>query len=232
MSFTATAAYQYSASSTATSSSYGHTYPATLYAHALPSDCTYYNPAKPKGDLSPIPAQTQIDYKVQLRARLATGALRDTPEGFPFKVENHAIVCKSFEHYETLPDGALAAIRFDPPEPHCKYFSWRAYVPTHCHADQRRTTAKYASGEVQLHPNVLNTRYGKQATKSPIIILRALAVSLEIGMLLTIRVADARTMSLPRNVSASPIRQGDVVFVGTDNAGRREVVFNASAGDV
>ncbi|KAL1734226.1 hypothetical protein EV714DRAFT_245653 [Schizophyllum commune] len=230
MSYTAYASS--SASSTATSSSFGHAYPATIYAQAFPSNCTYYNPAQPKAGLHPLPAQTQIDYKVQLRSRLATGTLRDTPEGFPFKVENHAIVCKSFEHYETLPDGAVAAIRFDPPEPHCKYFSWRAYVPTHCDELQRRSTAKYASGEVQLHPNVLNTRYGKQATRSPIIILRALAVSLELGMLLTIRVADARTMGLPRNGSASPIRQGDVVFVGTDNAGRREVVFNASAGDV
>ena len=138
MSYTAYASS--SASSTATSSSFGHAYPATIYAHGFPSNCTYYNPAQPKAGLHPLPAQTQIDYKVQLRSRLATGALRDTPEGFPFKVENHAIVCKSFEHYETLPDGAVAAIRFDPPEPHCKYFSWRAYVPTHCDELQRRST--------------------------------------------------------------------------------------------
>ena len=86
MSYTAYASS--SASSTATSSSFGHAYPATIYAQAFPSNCTYYNPAQPKAGLRPLPAQTQIDYKVQLRSRLATGTLRDTPEGFPFKVEN------------------------------------------------------------------------------------------------------------------------------------------------
>lgn len=183
-----------------------------------------------------IPAKKQLDYKVQLRARLAQCSLSSMPSGFPFSTScSHVslrdipnLSCESFEFNESLPDGAQATIRFVPPNPvKTKYFSWRAYVPTHSDG-----YPKYAAAEVQVHPGVLGGSYGRQIMKSSVIILRALAVSLELGLMLTIRVANKETVHLRRHASASSVRLGDVVFIGTDNTGRQEVVFNASAGDL
>ncbi|KAL1742328.1 hypothetical protein HDZ31DRAFT_43518 [Schizophyllum fasciatum] len=214
------------------------------YTAALPTSTTSFHylrhaptPAYAPA-LRPLPTKMQVAYKCQLRARLAQCHLADIPMGFPFSAAcAHASLrdmanfsCEAYEFHEELLDGARAAIRFAPPQPGCKYYSWRAFVPTH--GDGFRTTAKYASAEVRLHSGVLGGSYGRQIMRNAVIILRALAVSLELGMLLTIRVADTAMLKLRRNANASDVRHGDVVFIGTDNLGHKEIVFNASAGDL
>jgi hypothetical protein len=70
----------------------------------------------------------------------------------------------------------------------------------------------------------MNTPYGQSIKKDPSIILRALAISLELGIIVTIKLAD--TTVLPsRGCKTAQRRSGTIVYVGTHDDGHIETLF-------
>jgi hypothetical protein len=65
---------------------------------------------------------------------------------------------------------------------------------------------------------IMKTSYGKYLARDPQIILRALSISLELGLLVTI------TFDEPVDYHS---RDRNIVYLGTANNGRRSVLFNA-----
>ncbi|KAJ6609063.1 hypothetical protein B0H10DRAFT_2065785 [Mycena sp. CBHHK59/15] len=94
------------------------------------------------------------------------------------------------------------------------YMSWRAYVAVRDMSYCRSETENFPLLHVELDPTVLSTSYGHLLANYPKIILRAMGVSLDKGLPITIKLAD---YSHPR----------DVLFFGTDAKGRRELLHRS-----
>lgn len=77
---------------------------------------------------------------------------------------------------------------------------------------------------VQVESDVMHTLYGKSIRKGPSIILRALAISLELGVQITIQLANS-AIPLPRSGKNYPLRQDTVVYIGRQNDGREDILF-------
>jgi len=73
----------------------------------------------------------------------------------------------------------------------------------------------------------MDTSYGQSIKREPSIILRALAISLELGIIITIKFADA-TVPPSRGYKNAQWRPGTIVHVGTHDDGRQEVLFIAN----
>lgn len=70
---------------------------------------------------------------------------------------------------------------------------------------------------------IMETSFGIDLTTNPRIVLEALALSLELGMLITIEVANYKTPKMypaRRNID---YELGEILFVTTDCTGRSEV---------
>jgi hypothetical protein len=86
------------------------------------------------------------------------------------------------------------------------------------------TLDKIAVADVQVEPAVMNTPYGQSIKRDSSIILRALAISLELGIIVTIKIAD--TTVLPsRGCKTTQWRPGTIVYVGTHDDGHHETLF-------
>lgn len=72
---------------------------------------------------------------------------------------------------------------------------------------------------------VMETSFGIDLTTNPRIVLEALALSIELGLLVTIQVASYKTPKRypsKRNIYYEP---GDILFLATDCTGRSEVAY-------
>ncbi|KAF7372021.1 hypothetical protein MVEN_00060300 [Mycena venus] len=205
----------------------------------------HWNPAVPPPPSSPVesrihgvvaPAE-QLDTKVQLWARLRNGQLSNMPVGFPFRhvMSGRAIPQISFDPYEFREEldfksrcsGHLAAqVAFTPAASGSrhskkKYLSWCATLPK---LDLRPYTRgpppKVPVAHVRVDTEVMNTMYGAYIERDPRIILRALSISLELGLLVTITLDDCGHCSG---------QYSSVVYIGTANNGRRSLLLNAGS---
>ncbi|KAJ7888909.1 hypothetical protein B0H14DRAFT_3429890 [Mycena olivaceomarginata] len=79
--------------------------------------------------------------------------------------------------------------------------------------------AKLPTAHVRVDAQVMNTAYGKHIEGDPRIILRALSISLELGLLVTVSLEHRD--DYPGTFS--------VLYIGTANNGRRSVLFNAGS---
>ncbi|KAJ7449085.1 hypothetical protein B0H11DRAFT_2247387 [Mycena galericulata] len=180
----------------------------------------------------------QLDTKVQLRNRLNSGHLSNMPVGFPFQhIMDHRrgtpqISYDPYEFREELRSqhrcsGNLAAyVSFTPASAdsrHSKkeYLSWSATLPkVDLRPYSRGPPPKAPVAHVRVDTQVMNTAYGKHIERDPRIILRALSVSLELGLLVTITLEDCGDCSG---------QYSNVIYIGTANNGRRSILFNAGS---
>lgn len=72
---------------------------------------------------------------------------------------------------------------------------------------------------MRVDTQVMNTVYGKYIERDPRIILRALSISLELGLLVTI--------TLENSGDCSGLYS--IIYMGTANNGRRSILFNAGS---
>lgn len=71
----------------------------------------------------------------------------------------------------------------------------------------------------------MSTSFWKSIKNDPRVILRALAISLELGVLITITVAGPCTP--PLRQKNGPVTPGSVVYISTSNNGEQELMFTA-----
>ena len=89
---------------------------------------------------------------------------------------------------------------------------------------------KIAVANVHVEPAVMNTSYGNYIKRDPSVILQALAISLELGIIITLKFAnsDATVAPSSRGCKNAQWRPGTIVFVGTHDDGRQETLGVAS----
>ncbi|KAJ7185859.1 hypothetical protein C8R46DRAFT_1061921, partial [Mycena filopes] len=178
----------------------------------------------------------QLDTKVQLRNRLNSGRLSNMPVGFPFRhvMDHRGTTCISYDAYEFREElradsrcsGHFAAhVSFttsttDSTRSKRDWLSWTAHVPKlDLRPYSRGPSPKVPVAHVRVDNRVMGTVYGKYIERDPRIILRALSISLELGLLVTITLEDCRNCS----------GLSSVVYVGTANNGRQSILFNAGS---
>ena len=87
------------------------------------------------------------------------------------------------------------------------------------------STAKISLAHVEVDPIVMETSYGVIFMTDPLVLLEALSLSIELGILITVTVANCKTPIFHpsnRNLDYFP---GDIIFIATDNNYQSEVVF-------
>ncbi|KAJ7735768.1 hypothetical protein B0H16DRAFT_1575315 [Mycena metata] len=183
----------------------------------------------------------QLDAKVQLYNRLNSGRLSNMPSGFPFR---HVMSPRgmstsiSYEPYEFREDlradsrcsgnfaayvsFTTAAAESRPTRSKKDWLSWTAHLPKldlrpYSRGPSRKPKVPVA--HVRVDPRVLDTVYGKYIERDPRIILRALSISLELGLLVTITLEDCGK------------RSGlySVIYMGTANNGHRSIIHRAGS---
>ncbi|KAJ7108754.1 hypothetical protein C8R44DRAFT_937928 [Mycena epipterygia] len=92
-----------------------------------------------------------------------------------------------------------------------QYMSWRAYVAVRNMSYYRCDLLNLPLLHVELDPAVLSTSYGHLLKNDPSVVLRAMGVSLEKGLPITIKLADS---SHPR----------EILFFGTNGTGKRQLL--------
>lgn len=186
----------------------------------------------------------QVDYldlRVQLRNKLNTGELRNMPVGFPFHYvfDGHSgrISHESFEFREdfwlssfeeqTHPQSVIFS--YSSPTVSSRsygkmsgssYHTWRISLPT------RSSLPKPPIAYVQVEPSVMKSSYGSVIMSDSRIILRALAISVELGIQITIQLANTEALTPPmRPKKHSSYQSNSIVYIGTYNDGRREILY-------
>ncbi|KAJ7436732.1 hypothetical protein FB451DRAFT_187054 [Mycena latifolia] len=91
------------------------------------------------------------------------------------------------------------------------YMSWRAYIAVRDMSYYRSDLLNLPLLHVELDPAVLNTSYGHLLKNDPAVILRAMGVSLEKGLPITIKLAEYSHPS-------------QILFFGTDQTGKRHLL--------
>ncbi|KAJ7432203.1 hypothetical protein B0H11DRAFT_820805 [Mycena galericulata] len=95
-----------------------------------------------------------------------------------------------------------------------RYMSWRAYVAVRDMSYYRSDIRHLPLLHVELDPAVLDTSYGYILKNDPHVVLRAMGVSLDKGLPITIKLAD---LSYPR----------EILFFGTDGSGKRHLLHTS-----
>ncbi|KAF7351411.1 hypothetical protein MSAN_01573000 [Mycena sanguinolenta] len=94
------------------------------------------------------------------------------------------------------------------------YMSWRAYI-TVLSSSEHTCLFNLPLLHIELDPAVLNTPYGHFFKNDPSVILRAMRVSVDKGMPVTIKLAD---FSCPK----------EILFFGTDTTGQRHLLHTSN----
>ncbi|KAF7334047.1 hypothetical protein MVEN_02310300 [Mycena venus] len=173
----------------------------------------HWNPAFSPLPSSPVesriygvvaPAE-QLDTKEQLWARLRNGQLSNMLD-FKSRCSGHLVA-----HVAFTPAASNS------PHSKKKYLSCCATLPK---LDLRPYTCgpPLPVAHVRVDTEVMNTIYGRYIERDPRIILRALSISLELGLLITITLDDCGHCSG---------QHSSVVYIGTANNGRRSLLLNA-----
>ncbi|KAJ7108762.1 hypothetical protein C8R44DRAFT_803528 [Mycena epipterygia] len=186
-----------------------------------------------------VTPDVQLDSKVQLRNRLTSGHLSNMPVGFPFRhvMDGRGTPRISYDAYEFREElrsesrcsGNFAAyVSFTTASADVRhsrskkeYMSWCAHLSKlDLRPYTRGSPAKVPVAHVRVDTQVMNTVYGKYIEQDPRIILRALSISLELGLLVTITIDDSGDYQN---------QFSNVVYIGTANNGRRSILFNAGS---
>ncbi|KAJ7032054.1 hypothetical protein C8F04DRAFT_1396951 [Mycena alexandri] len=180
----------------------------------------------------------QLDTKVQLRNRLNSGRLSNMPSGFPFRhvMDSRGTTHISYDPYEFREElradsrcnghfaayisFTTAAAESRPTRSKKDWLSWTAHLPKlDLRPYSRGPSPKVPVAHVRVDPRVLNTVYGKYIERDPRIILRALSISLELGLLVTITLEDCGNCS----------GLYSVIYIGTANNGHRSLLHTAGS---
>ncbi|PPQ86683.1 hypothetical protein CVT25_006758 [Psilocybe cyanescens] len=179
-----------------------------------------------------------VGIKCYLRNLLKRNKLSSMPSGFPFHwdcYETSRISHKSYEFREQFCFAdqrariQQATFVYSAPDPHARLgqrmMSWRIYLPARESAMYRDAPKTVSVAHVEVDSMVMETSFGIDLTTNPRIVLEALALSIELGLLVTIQVASYKTPKRypsKRNIYYEP---GDILFLATDCTGRSEVAY-------
>ncbi|KAF9024258.1 hypothetical protein BDZ89DRAFT_1162330 [Hymenopellis radicata] len=209
--------------------------PSTPCGRYPQAGCPSYTKAPTQVDFSlgynKPPTSTELhNLKCQLHARLNENRVSNMPSGFPFvyAMSSRGDYSRSrstpyqFEEHFNVPTASGYSIRrsvviqFSGPKvPNGPSF-WRIH---HVNADRKlHPQQNVPFAQVQLHPEVMATRYGRCIEKDSRIILRALALSVELGVLVTITTQAA--------LENRPTKRDNIVYVGTTASGIASVIYS------
>ncbi|KAF8813124.1 hypothetical protein BYT27DRAFT_7085176 [Phlegmacium glaucopus] len=174
--------------------------------------------------------------KVQLRSMLRDNRLSNMPMGFPFRsvFDGHGRYRISRESYEFQERFCFsdqrsrthtATISYTAPSSNAQHLSWRISVPSRESSLNGNLPSRISFAQVEVDRIVLETPHGMALMSNPQIILRALSISMEMGILVSVSVANCKTPvyhPVDQRLDYSP---GDVIYVATDNNHRSEVVL-------
>ncbi|KAG6849845.1 hypothetical protein H0H93_004339 [Arthromyces matolae] len=158
----------------------------------------------------PWPAQDHL-HKVQLAYQLNSCQLPNMPLGFPFPhrqllghgrhhVNINEITLDPYEFHETLPTqnytSGQAIIRFSGRSVYDRdpYLTWQVYLPSTDRSTHRNPSSRASIAKVYVSVALYNTYFWHALVHDPSTILRALAISLEIGKPISIELLDANTV--------------------------------------
>ncbi len=200
------------------------------------------------GYSKPLTSTELHHLKCQLHARLNGYRVSNMPSGFPFvyAMRSRGDYSRSrsapyeFEEHFNVPTASgysirrSVIIRFSGPKVSNGPSFWRIL---HVNADRklhpRRSPLPSILGyqltehpleqnvpfaEVQLHPEVMATRYGRYIERDSKIILRALALSVELGVLVAITTQAA--------LERRPTIRDNILYVGTTAKGSASVIYS------
>lgn len=190
--------------------------------HTIPAiQCETYHPYRDNGRRlvyqnyysvkachAEVPGTEYLDLKVQLRNRLNT-RLSDMPFGFPFHHthDGHGSSCLSYDSFEFKEDlsgpsrrpnsrnqCATIAFKNASSRDKCQYFTWQAYLPSPESIPLRNAHNVYPpAAHVQVDPVISRTPFWLSLVNDPSVIMRALAISLELEASITIELLDSRS---------------------------------------
>ncbi|KAF8155510.1 hypothetical protein B0H34DRAFT_675698 [Crassisporium funariophilum] len=182
-----------------------------------------------------------VAVKVHLRNILKQNKLTKMPVGFPFHCARDAYgrSCISHASYEFREEFCFSdqrsrsqAALFSYTAPTCgphsrsgSQMTWRISVPARESSQNRNTASMISIAEVEVDPLVMETPYGLTLMTNPRVILEALAISIEMGILITVAVASAQTPFLHPTKRRLDYISGDIIFIATHNDHNSEVVF-------
>ncbi|KDR80396.1 hypothetical protein GALMADRAFT_208498 [Galerina marginata CBS 339.88] len=181
-----------------------------------------------------------LSVKCHLRQLLKKNKLSGMPAGYPFHCVHDgqgglAVSRASYEfreHFCFSDQRARiqhATFTFSAPDFSrygSKVNSWRIYLPARESTPTRDAPKLVSIAHVQVDQLVMETPdFGFELQTNPRILLEALALSIELGVLITVQVANYKTpMTYPskRNVRYGA---GEIIFISTDDHGRSEVAL-------
>ncbi|KAF8918601.1 hypothetical protein CPB85DRAFT_1452176 [Mucidula mucida] len=182
------------------------------------------------GYSKPLTSTELHHLKCQLHARLNGYRVSNMPSGFPFvyAMRSRGDYSRSrsapyeFEEHFNVPTASgysirrSVIIRFSGPKVSNGPSFWRIL---HVNADRKlHPQQNVPFAEVQLHPEVMATRYGRYIERDSKIILRALALSVELGVLVAITTQAA--------LERRPTIRDNILYVGTTAKGSASVIYS------
>ncbi|KAF9010262.1 hypothetical protein BDQ17DRAFT_1347849 [Cyathus striatus] len=202
-----------------------------------------YSYASSYYDSSRVSADDHLEDKVRLRSRLDSGVLSNMPAGFPFRYvfNGQGSAYISYDSYEFKEDirastsrrsSAAASISYTSPghkksRNNVNYHTWKVYPPTSECFKYTRTCDRIAVAQVQVDEAVMRTPFGSRITDDPRVILQALAISLELGILITIEIGSLSSkthQTLGRLKPHLSWSSGSILYIGRHHSGKKELL--------
>ncbi|KAJ7599438.1 hypothetical protein C8J56DRAFT_881877 [Mycena floridula] len=164
-----------------------------------------------------------------LRSRLSNAMLKNMPPGFPFRFtcDAYGVPNTSYDSYEfrediqLSPRGEYRTVTFT--FNNNQYLTWKA-----CFQGQNHSRLTVAT--VQVERRLMDTAYGRFIRKDPKVILRAMAMSLELGVMVTITLQNLDTplhrVSKFNKSDAKSCLGVPVLYIGTRYDGTSAVLHN------
>ncbi|PPQ65331.1 hypothetical protein CVT26_000046 [Gymnopilus dilepis] len=215
--------------------SHSHRYPFESLPKPHPSTCLYdrvYN-------------DDHNAAKVHLRALLKKNALSGAPVGFPFHCVRDAYgrpalshTSYEFKEYFCFSDHRgrtqCATFVYSAPDRHARMtgpptearmMKWRIYLPARESVTSRDAPKRVSIAHVQVDALVMETSFGLDLMTTPQILLEALALSVELGVLITVQVAQQKTALMYPSKRDVYYESGEIIFLSTDARGKTEVAL-------
>ncbi|KAF9051766.1 hypothetical protein BJ165DRAFT_913760 [Panaeolus papilionaceus] len=139
-----------------------------------------------------------------------------------------------YEFKETFPLGdargstVTAVISYTPPSMSAsRMMSWKIHTYQREAMVQDTLNGRITLAQVEVDPMIMETSYGAEFMTNPRILLQALALSVELAVLITVSIATSKTGHLHavRDELTGSIRWGDILFVATHPDGYTEIAY-------
>ncbi|KAG6914885.1 hypothetical protein DXG01_014743 [Tephrocybe rancida] len=165
-------------------------------------------PYPPRRSMVPETLRPEVEhcYKVQLAYQLNTCQLPRLPTGFPFlsgyihKTHPESLICHPYEVLEELPiqnqPSAWALIKFNghAPQDKDRNLTWEVYVSDKASQLRNSRNLKTPVAKVQVNLELARGFYWNSLVYDPTTLLRALAISLELGKAISIELYDKHSV--------------------------------------